>query len=159
MQADRYRFGYHTLDFRSASKRWFSWGAEYTTGESFNGDQERYELDGRVQFTRHFSMSMDGEIDNRKYPITPSPSGTHGGDFTAQLTRLRATYSFNPDMYMSSFVQWENESDLMSMNTRFRWTLQPERELFVVLNLGGYRQTRTLTQRDTALKFAYNWRF
>lgn len=157
--ADHYRFGYHTLDFRSARKRWFSWGMEYTTGQSFYGDQERYELDGRVQLTRHFSLSMDGEIDSRKYPMTPSPTGNHGGDFTAKLARLRATYSFNPDMYVSSFVQWENESDLMSMNTRFRWTVQPERELFVVLNLGGYRGTRTVIQRDTAVKFAYNWRF
>ena len=159
IRADHYHFGYHTLDFRSAGKRWFSWGAEYTTGQSFNGDMQRYELDGRVQLTRRVSLSMDGEVDRRVYPITVSGADTYGGDFTAKLGRVRATYAFSPDMYVSSFLQWENESDQMSMNTRFRWTLQPERELFVVFNLRGYREPRTLIQRDTALKFAYNWRF
>ena len=62
-------------------------------------------------------------------------------------------------MYVSSFVQWENESELFSLNNRFRWTIEPERELFVVLNLGGDRASQTVTQTDLAVKLGYNWRF
>ncbi len=154
-----HHYGYHTIDFRSTRKRRTSVGLEYTKGQSLNGRRQSYEVDGILQLTRHLDLALEGEIDQRDYPVTPAAAGVHGGEFTARLARFRATYAFNPDMYLSSFLQWENESELISVNTRFRWTIEPERELFVVLNLGGNRATETFMHAGTAVKLAYNWRF
>jgi len=157
-----HHYGYHTIDFRSASKRRVSFGLEYRKGQSLNGRREGYELDGRLQVSKHLDLALEGEIDKRDYPEAPAPTaptGVHGGAFIARLARFRATYAFNPDMYLTSFLQWENESELVSVNTRFRWTIEPERELFVVLNLGGNRATDTFMHAGTAVKLSYNWRF
>ncbi|MCH8193662.1 MAG: carbohydrate binding family 9 domain-containing protein [Planctomycetes bacterium] len=154
-----YHFGFHTIDFRSARKRPLSFVLECIKGESYNGKREAIEVDGRLQVTRHLSFSLEAALDHRDYPIVVDAEGTHGGDFTAKLTRGRATYAFTPDMYVSSFVQWENESEQFSLNNRFRWIIEPERELFVVLNFGGDRARQTVTQADLAVKLAYNWRF
>jgi hypothetical protein len=154
-----HHYGYHTIDFRSARKRRTSFGFEYRKGQSLNGRREGYEVDGVLQVSKHLDLALEGEIDKRDYPETPAPTGVYGGSFIARLTRFRATYAFTPDMYLTSFLQWENESDLISVNTRFRWTIQPERELFVVLNLGGNRATDTFMHAGTAVKLAYNWRF
>lgn len=154
-----YHYSYHTIDFRSARKRRLSLGLEFAKGDDLNGRREGYEVDAILQATRNLDLAVEGEVDRRDYPVTPHATGVHGGDFTARLARFRATYAFNPNMYISSFLQWENESDLYSINTRFRWTIQPERELFIVLNVGGNRDTDTFMYADTSIKLAYNWRF
>ena len=38
----------------------------------------------------------------------------------------------SPDLTLSSFVQWDNESRTLGTNTRLRWTFSPLGDLFVV---------------------------
>jgi len=132
----------------------------YFNGESFNGDMERCFAEGRIQATKKLSFSLEGSFDSRDYPMfTDSAGEAFGGEFTAKLARFRTTYTFSPDMYITSYLQWENESELASLNTRYHWTIAPERDLFVVLNLSGNRETRTFIQADTSIKVGYLWRF
>ncbi len=35
---------------------------------------------------------------------------------------------------MASYIQYDTESDLLGSNTRLRWTLRPQADLFVVYN-------------------------
>ncbi len=37
-------------------------------------------------------------------------------------------------MSVASYVQYDTESDLLGTNTRLRWTLRPQADLFVVYN-------------------------
>ena len=42
--------------------------------------------------------------------------------------------NFSPDLQLSSFLQYDDESRQVGTNTRFRWTFTPLGELFVVYN-------------------------
>ena len=61
------------------------------------------------------------------------------GDFTIRLWQLRGSYSFSPDLVLSSFVQYDSESSNFGANTRLRWTIHPGTDLFVVWTRGWLR--------------------
>lgn len=56
------------------------------------------------------------------------------GDFTTRIGRVRANISFTPDLSWSNFVQYDNESDSVGLNSRMRWIPKPGTELFFVFN-------------------------
>jgi len=56
------------------------------------------------------------------------------GDFTQDLLGTRLRLNFSPDLQLSSFVQYDSESNSFGTNTRLRWTFNPLGDLFVVYN-------------------------
>ena len=57
-----------------------------------------------------------------------------GGKFTTNVFRARLTYAFTPKMYIQSLLQYNNQSDLWSMNWRFIWQQSAATGLYVVYN-------------------------
>ena len=47
-----------------------------------------------------------------------------------------ATYAFTPDLILSSYIQYDSDSRDLGANTRFRWTIKPGNDFFVVWNHG-----------------------
>jgi hypothetical protein len=48
--------------------------------------------------------------------------------------RARVTYAFSPKMYIQSLLQYNNQSDVWSMNWRFIWQQSAATGLYVVYN-------------------------
>ena len=47
---------------------------------------------------------------------------------------MRLRINVSPDLQLTSFVQYDNESESFGTNTRLRWTFHPLGDLFVVYN-------------------------
>jgi hypothetical protein len=62
------------------------------------------------------------------------------GVFTTQLFTLRADYNFSPNVSWANLVQYDSESRVMGVQSRFRWILKPGSDFFLVLNRGWYRR-------------------
>jgi len=87
------------------------------------------------------------------------------GDFTQNLFSGRVELKFSPDLQLSSFVQYDNESESLGSNTRLRWTFHPLGDLFVVYN---HNLQRSLSERLSRMwnfesnalivKMQYAWR-
>jgi hypothetical protein len=58
------------------------------------------------------------------------------GNFIQRLYQLKASYSFSPDLELSSFVQYDSTIGHVGLNTRLHWILAPGRDFFLVLNHG-----------------------
>ncbi len=56
------------------------------------------------------------------------------GDFTLDVGRVNIVYAFTPDLILSSNIQYSSESHAVGANTRFRWTIKPGNDLFIVWN-------------------------
>ncbi len=56
------------------------------------------------------------------------------GDINAFITGLRLSYSFSPKMYLQSLVQYNNVTNITSVNTRFGMLQTANSGLFVVVN-------------------------
>ena len=56
------------------------------------------------------------------------------GDFNQYLLAGRLQVNFSPDLQWNVLVQYDNESDVVGVNSRLRWTFHPLGDLFVVYN-------------------------
>ena len=56
------------------------------------------------------------------------------GDFTQTVVGTRLRVNISPDFSISSYIQYDTDSELVGTNTRLRWTFRPVADLFVVYN-------------------------
>jgi hypothetical protein len=106
-------------------------GATVWFGDFFTGSLTQTE--GFVTYTTpsgHLQLELYAEHDTGRLPE---------GDFTLDLWQLRVVYAFNPDVILSSYIQYDSESRDLGANTRFRWTIRPGNDFFVVWTHGWRR--------------------
>ena len=66
---------------------------------------------------------------------------------------------FTPDLSWTNFVQYDNASDSLGINSRVRWIIEPGNELFVVLNQNIDRNGGSYTSTKTELTTKLSWTF
>ena len=77
------------------------------------------------------------------------------------IGRVRADVSFSPDLDWHNFVQLDNESDSIGLNSRLRWIVKPGEDVFVVWNQVQERSRGALVPlfEEAAFKIGYTVRF
>jgi hypothetical protein len=121
-----------------------------------------------------FGSFYDGTLDQYQARVNWNPSATFNlevaaernvarlgaGDFTQDLASLRAALNLSPDLVITSFLQYDTDSDSFGTNTRLRWTFSPLGELFVIWNtnlLDPFDRWQTDTNL-VSVKVRYSWR-
>jgi hypothetical protein len=61
------------------------------------------------------------------------------GNFVQRLWQLQFAHAWGPNIVLTSFVQYDTDSQNVGTNTRLRWTFKPGKDLFVVWNRGWQR--------------------
>jgi Domain of unknown function (DUF5916) len=59
---------------------------------------------------------------------------TPQGNYVERLYQFNGALALNPDLSLSSFVQYDNVSYALSSNTRLRWTIKPGDDFFLIWN-------------------------
>jgi len=75
-------------------------------------------------------LDLDTENDFGHLPV---------GNFVSDSWSVRAAYAWNPNLVLSSFIQYDTGSQNIWNNTRLRWTVRPGNDLFIVWNRGWQR--------------------
>lgn len=70
------------------------------------------------------------------------------GNFVQKLWQAHVAYAWSPNLIITSFVQYDTESQNVGTNTRLRWTIKPGNDLFIVWNRGW---ERLVTRPDLSL--------
>jgi len=84
------------------------------------------------------------------------------GRFYTQVVTARIDYNVTPNVSWQNLQQYDNESRLLGLQSRFRWILKPGNDLFVVVNRGW---VETFDDRfgsvfdRTSSKLQYTFRF
>ena len=58
------------------------------------------------------------------------------GDFIVRIAQTRLDINFTPDLSWITIVQWDSNSDVMGINSRVKWIIEPGQEIFFVVNQG-----------------------
>jgi hypothetical protein len=93
-----------------------------------------------------------GDKFNSEYSLAMNDVNLPGGDFVATIFGARISYSFKPRINLQSFIQYNSEADLWSLNIRFNLLEQANTGLFVVYNdvyTGGSVNNRSFTVKYT----------
>lgn len=143
----RYRFEIGTAEKRRAFTQVTWW-----TGQFYDGHLDQLEWEATWNPVALVTLEVSGERNAARLPA---------GHFTQTLFGTRAQLNLSPDVSVASYVQYDTESDLLGTNTRLRWTLRPEADLFVVYN-HNIRSLEDRWQKDSnqlLVKLQYAFRY
>jgi hypothetical protein len=98
-----------------------------TVGGRFGGD--RVSLAPAINYRIGETFSSELSYNYNEFDL-PVP----GGQFEANLARLRLSYSFTPKILLQMLVQYNELDDVLGTNLRFSWLRSASTGLFLVYN-------------------------
>lgn len=148
----RYRNWGVNSGFETAGFRKLSGEIEYSYEGFWTGTREEIELEGTVRPYRGINLSANWA---RSYVKLPETS------FTTNLFVLRSNIDLTPDIAFTQIVQYDDLSNLLGLYNRFRWTLTPGSDLFLVFTRNWLDTENRLEaiESQAAIKINYTYRF
>lgn len=89
---------------------------------------------GRRYAHRGTLLMRIGDKFNSEWSLIHNDVDLPYGDFTADIFRVRLSYSFTPLLFVQSLFQYNSVTNRWSANARFGWLQQANTGLFVVYN-------------------------
>ncbi len=121
-----YEYTQADIRFQTDLSAPLGYGAELEAGGYFGGDIFSLAQNVKWRIGERFITDALWEYNNGHVP---------GGDFTANLLRVRLSYSFTPSMYLQALLQYSDvDDDFWSTNVRFGWLHRGGTGLFLVYN-------------------------
>jgi hypothetical protein len=149
--AGSYQWRQYRLEGGTAQKRRFYTQVTWWFGGFYDGSLDQVIWSGTWNPTPLFTIEVSGERDAGRLA---------SGRFTQTLVGNRLRVNLSPDLSVSSYVQYDTDSDSVGVNMRLRWTFRPVADLFVVYN----HNVRSLLDRwqlesnQLLIKLQYAWR-
>ena len=114
------------LVVRTNSNKKVSFSSRSTIGGYFGGSRFYNNLTLNVRSGDKFSSSLFLNSNN---------INLDNGDLNALISGIRLSYSFTPRMFIQSLIQYNNVTNLLSVNARYGLLKDANTGLFVVLNI------------------------
>ena len=150
----RYTFRRYMVKAETADKRPLSASLIYYWGDYYSGERDSWLARLTFQPGPRLFLSPEYQQNDVRLPE---------GNFVVRLLRVRLDAALSPDLSWFSVVQYDNVSDVLSLNTRLRWIVEPGNDLFLIYNHrwlddptdGGFRTIG----REARFKVQYTYRF
>jgi uncharacterized protein DUF5916 len=153
LPAGSYQWHKYRTEANTATKRRWVIDFAYWWGGFYDGTRKQTGLGLTLKPNAHVAIALRADrndIDLRE------------GRFYTQVLTARVDYSFTPNVSWQNLEQYDNESKVLSFQSRFRWILKPGNDLFVVVNRGWVRnfdgRFDSIFDR-TSSKLQYTFRF
>ncbi len=115
----------YRVELETASKRSVSGEATWWFGTFYTGTLSQIELSMSLRFSSNLILDINYE---------KNIASLREGEFEQDLFGGRIGLNFSSNFQLSSFIQYDNESNSIGSNTRLRWTINPLADLYVVYN-------------------------
>jgi hypothetical protein len=124
------------------------------SGEFYDGNQDTYSANFTWRPSKHLRIAPGFRADDITLPY---------GNFKTLLATLRVDIAFTSTWYWENFVQYDDISDNLGINSIMRWIPVAGREFVLVVNrefidLDESRNFRSVSS-DIAAKASYTFRF
>jgi hypothetical protein len=148
-----YQWHRYRTEANTATKRRWVVDFAYWWGGFYNGTRNQATFGLTLKPNSHLSLALALDRNDITLPE---------GRFYTQVLTARADYNFTPNVSWQNLQQYDNESRLLSFQSRFRWILRPGNDLFFVVNRGWVKNFdnsfEPLFDR-TSSKLQYTFRF
>ena len=127
----------------------FSFSLRTTVGGRFGGDRVSVAPTFNYRIGETFSTELSINYNDFDLPVP-------NGDFTANLARLRLSYSFTPKILLQALIQYNDNDDVVGTNVRFSWLQSASSGFYMVYNEIDEQGVGALpTGREFIIKYSY----
>jgi hypothetical protein len=137
----------------TGGQRRFIFTLRLEDGGFFSGDRSTINTKFEWQQSRYFTGVFEYEYND---------IDLLEGDFETQLLRLHTDVAFNAEWAWITTAQYDNQSDLLSVNSRVQWIPQAGREFYIIYNGGWLEEDARGFQKigeSATVKLNYTFRF
>lgn len=147
-----YRYRRYRAELQSADKRPVVLYLRYEWGSFFSG--KRDDWTARLEFRPGPYFFFSGQYQQNDVRLPE-------GNFIVRLIRGQLSLALNPDLSWLSLVQYDTVSDILSLNTRLRWIIEPGNDFFIIYNHNwlARRDIFHSERREGRIKVRYTYRF
>ncbi len=149
-----YSFVTPTLAIETESSRKLAGSLIYRTGDFYTGQRNNFDVRMTWIPTEHLRTFVSYSYNDIDLPE---------GDFTLRLARLGLDVIFSNTLSWTNLIQYDNDSEIVGINSRLNWIPQAGREAFIVLNhnLADLDRNDSFhsSLADLSIKFSYTFRF
>jgi hypothetical protein len=149
-----YSFDDYGFHFQSEGSRKLAVWLTYRTGDFYRGKKDSTVSQMTWTPTERWRIFLRYSHDKIDLPQ---------GTFDLRLARVGLDLIFSNTLSWVNLIQYDNDSEVVGINSRLHWIPQAGREAFIVLNHNLQDLTRNnnfhSTLADLSLKFNYTFRF
>lgn len=122
-----YRYGEIQASYNSTLQSAIRYSLNATAGNFFMG--QRYSVSGSLQLLKRPYLLTEINARNDFYSYNSSDTFTNE---MLTLIALKIEITFTPNIYLTTFAQYNGQSEKFSINTRFQWRYRPMSDFFIV---------------------------
>jgi len=150
--AGRYGFYRQNLNFLTAGSRNFAVSASYVWGDFYNGSRKDYNFAVNYKVAVPLFIGIKYKQNDVTLPA---------GNFTARIFQVNANILFSPAITLYNYFQYDNNSKMIGVQSRFQWIINPGNEIFIVWTSDITQLLERYVLNESALRFKvkYNIRF
>ena len=149
-----YSFDHSCLNLYTGEQRAVATDTTVCEGSFYDGSIFVFETRTTWRPSKHFKLIVGGEYNDVDLPE---------GDFITRLLTLNADVAFSTAWSWENFIQYDNVSDTVGLNSILRWIPRAGQETLLAVNTqqedfdrdGRFRSFRS----DATLKLSYTFRF
>ncbi len=149
----RYTFARLRSQFLSAPRRPFWFKAVAESGAFYSGNRR----DWTAAFGYKISVPLFVGMEVEHHDVTLAD-----GDFSTRIARLNANILFSANVTLYTYIQYDDLSNAMGWQSRFRWILTPGNEVYITWNSKWYEPAWDywqVSESASRIKLRYNYRF
>lgn len=143
----------HQVSFSSNASRPVSGLVDYSTMDYWGGDRQQVLVSTNIHPTANLSVDLIYTHNNVDHPE---------GAFDTTTVSNRVLYAFTTNLFVKSYVQWNDLDEKLSTNLLLGWEYRPGSEFYIVYDEVRDRfESPTLSPRGRFLlaKWTYKFRF
>ncbi len=145
----RYNYSRGSISYNSNSQRLFSFKLNSSLGEFFNGNLYNYGVSLNYRIVPF--VNIDLSYSNNKILLSYANS-----NLSSYSSRVEV--SFNTELFLTTFFQYNSQIDNINLNTRLRWNFKPLSDIYIVYTDNYFAKGSNffdLKNRSLALKLNY----
>jgi hypothetical protein len=147
------KYAYSEINFMyySDMRKAFSWNSKLTLGQYYNGSIVG--IGGGIIWRNqpHLTLSLNAEVDKIQLP-------KKYGNNDLILIAPKFEYNFSTQIFWSSFVQYNTQTNNFNINSRLQYRYKPMSDFFLVYT-DNYYTDPLLKNKNRALIFKFNYWF
>jgi len=118
-----YNYLSYRAEFNSATFRPWTVDVSWRFGQFYSGHYDDARIGFGYKYKGFIALALETEIVRGRLPQ---------GNFNENVYQLKADFFLSPDLGMMSYIQFDDVSNLLGANLRFRWQISPGNEIYLV---------------------------